>query len=251
MVMSEQKAASEKFAQLIDSKYSDYLNVIGDCKDICYYFIDGFSSHPDKEPIIETAIRVQRLTLEYIESILCVLRQGFITQAIVLLRSLFELSNLYTYVYMDEEHFKKWQKEKKIKPNIIRRTLKKQGFDPGQKTYGDLSKFTHANYEFISEHEALNALAPVNDMQKLMIPHCMIDMMRFLMRISLVSCKIYGEHVEKAEDIIRMKNEELDHLRENVLQLDEKQARSEEEYSEFKKLLQRIKTRHFEEEDRT
>ena len=244
--MHNKKHYSDKFEKLVDSEYGNYLKVIGDCKQICYYFMHGFSGHPDKEPIIETAIRVQRLTLEYIDSILCLLRQGFITQAIVLIRSLFELSNLYTYVYMDEGHHKKWAKEKRIKPNIIRRTLKKQGFDPGQKTYGDLSKFTHANYEFISEHESLSSLAPVNDMQKMMIPRCLIDMMRFLMRISLVSCKIYGEYVEKAEDIIRMKNEELDHLRENVLQLDEKQARSEEEYTEFKRLLQRIKTRHFE-----
>ena len=80
----------------------------------------------------------------------------------------------------------------------------------------------------------------------MMIPHCLIDMMRFLMRISLVSCKIYGEYVEKAGDIIRLKNEELDHLRENVLQLDEKQARTEEEYTEFKILMERIKARHFE-----
>jgi hypothetical protein len=239
-------SSPDKFGELIDSKYADYLQVIDECLDICHYFIHGASSYPDQKPIIQTLTYVQTLSLEYIDSIILNLRKGFITQAIVLIRSLFELSNLYTYVYMDEEHHKKWVKEKRIRPNVIRRTLKKQGFDPGKKTYSDLSKFSHANYEFITEHQAFYASAPVNDMQTVFIPKCLIDMMRFVMRICLVSCKIYAEHIEKAQDIIQLKNEHLDHLHENVLVFGEEQARTEDEYIEFKKLLERMRSRHFE-----
>ena len=192
---------------------------------------------------------MEELTLEYIESVLLNLRRGFITQAIVLVRSLYELSNLYTYVYMKEEHHKAWLKEKWINPNIIRRTLKKHGFDTGREVYRDLSKFTHANYEFINEHHNVFVETRVNDIQKALVPRTMINMMRFLMRICLISCKIYAEHIEKAPDVIRLKNEQLDHLRENVLQLGEAQAKTEDEYSEFKILLERIKSRHFEEEE--
>lgn len=238
----------EKFGWFIDQNYSPYMDVIGECSQICRYFLDGFSKHTELAPIIKTAIQVEELTLEYIDSVLLNLRRGFITQAIVLVRSLYELSNLYTYVYMDENHHKAWLKDKWINPNIIRRTLKKHGFDTGREVYRDLSKFTHANYEFINEHHLVYAETSMNNIQKALVPRTMINLMRFLMRISLISCKIYAEHIEKAPDVIMRKNEQLDHLRENVLQLGEAQAKTEDEYSEFKILLERIKSRHFDEE---
>jgi hypothetical protein len=245
----ENLGTDEKFGWFIDQNYSPYLDVIGECKQICRYFLDGFSKQSDPAPIIKTAIQMEELTLEYIDSVLLNLRRGFITQAIVLVRSLYELSNLYTYVYMNEEHHKAWLKEKWINPNIIRRTLKKHGFDTGREVYRDLSKFTHANYEFVNEHHNVFVETRVNDIQKALVPRTMVNLMRFLMRICLISCKIYAEHIEKAPDVIRLKNEQLDHLQENVLQLGEDQAKTEDEYSEFKILLERIKSRHFEEDE--
>lgn len=238
-------ASDEKFTQFLNENHSQYLHIIDECEQICRFFIDGFSSNIDLAPIIKTAVQVEVLTLEYIESVLLNLRRGYITQAIVLVRSLYELSNLYTYVYMDEEHHKIWLKEKWINPNIIRRRLKQHGFDTGRQTYKDLSKFTHANHEFINEHINVYAETPINDIQKSLVPRAMVNMMRFIMRICLISCKIYAEHVERAPDVIRLKNEQLDHLQENVLHLGEAHAQNEDEYIEFKRLLERIKSRHF------
>lgn len=168
-----------------------------------------------------------QIAAETPDALLRLLREGHITQCVIILREYLELSSLFLYIWMNPVEFGKWAAGANIPAKQVREFLKSSGFATWYETYHDWSNFVHGNAQFVRHFEAFSQRNTRQESIEIPIGHV-------LMNTAYLNHKfnhILGKVVQESDQIeVARLNQSLKRyvvLEQDVMQLVELQEKLE------------------------
>ncbi len=222
-----------KFEKILQSELSELVETVERIKkltNLCGKTLSKIikeNGHKN-DNFIETALQFNRISYESTDAIILILKNGNISESIVLLRWYLEYAHLFFYLSKNSDEYEKWLRGKEIRPQTIGKFFESQGIPTWEDTYSDWSDVTHANSRFVEKCSSVSRMNPViDDMLILSLGQILIRLMIMSMKILYVIGPTLKPILDVSEyNKIFIEYNELDDI---VIELNESQKKWEDE----------------------
>lgn len=173
-----------KFAHEYESEYSEYVSIINRTIDFTSELkrLLGIIQH--RTDFIDTCLNIADISYDNVNSILLILKDGYIAQAQASIRFYLELSHLFFFLYKNPERFQEWKNGEEVRPQEIGKFFAREKLQTWFETYEELSgTIIHPSFLFVSKYYGISPSTPKDELQSVLVG-------RILLQLAYLACKV-------------------------------------------------------------